>query len=164
MNFRLSPFNLPFLSIYGPSQTEHLYIRAARNAADLLTHRPGRQFRGRRIPAAFAHLSRPPKASIFPITSNPACLPLISVTGRRKPRSAPGDPPQSAFGPKTGKKRRKTASESLRGPRIALDRLLRGVVFSANSNYQNILNSPPRVDIRPESGFFLGNSLLVSTR
>ena len=79
--------------------------------------------------------------------SHPACLPLIIVTGRWKPRSPPGEQFRGASGPQMSEKRRKTAPEnSSKDPGIVLDMVLRGVILSDNNNYRKPENPPSRVD------------------
>ncbi|MCY3822732.1 MAG: hypothetical protein OXG62_02560, partial [Nitrospinae bacterium] len=43
-------------------------------------------------------------------------------------------------------------------PGIALDMVMRGVIFSDNINYQTLKNSPHRVNIRTRKQLFPGNS------
>ena len=146
MNFRLSPINLlsfsctgihkPIVRISGGPKDGRL---ADASSGLVLTLSATHEFP--RYARTFFGLHR--RAA-----SHTACPPLIVVTGRRKPRSPPGDPFRGAFGPQISEKRRKTAPENSSGdPGIALDMVLRGVVLSDNNNYRKSENPPLRVDI-----------------
>ena len=110
---------------------------------------------------------RPPfpasKGEFLPIIRTPACPPLISITGRWKPRFRRENPFRGAFGPETSEKRRKTTPENSPGdPGIALDMVLRGVVLSDNRNYRNPENQERKISrfarVLPAKRFFCRES------
>ena len=153
MNFRLSPINLlsfsctgihkPIVCISGGPKDGRL---ADASSGLVLTLSATHEFP--RYARTFFGLQR--RAA-----SHTACPPLIVVTGRRKPRSPPGDPFRGAFVPQMSEKRGKTAPEnSSGGPGIALDMVLRGVVLSDNNNYRKSKNPPFRVDICVQKRLF----------